>query len=60
MRHLLRRIMSLLGSSDGDDDLRDEIDAHRALKEAALVRTGLTPDEAARASRREMGNLTLA
>ena len=60
MRHVLRRILNLLRSTAADDDLGDEIDAHRALKEAALVRTGVRPEEAARASQRAMGNVTLA
>src|SRR4051794_27898261 len=41
-------------------DLDDEIETHRMLRQAALERSGLAPDEAARASRMALGNVTLA
>jgi putative ABC transport system permease protein len=43
-----------------DTDLREEIEAHRTLRQAALERDGLGPDDAAEASRRAIGNVTLA
>ena len=43
-----------------DADLREEIETHRALRQAALERDGLASDDAAWASRRAMGNVTLA
>jgi putative ABC transport system permease protein len=50
----------LLRIGDAEDDLRAEIDAHRAMKEHALKQAGVRADEAERASRRAMGNVTLA
>ena len=40
--------------------LREEMETHRALRQAALERDGLASDDAARASQRAMGNVTLA
>lgn len=41
-------------------DLQEELDTHRAMRQAQLERDGLTPSEAAEASRRSLGNVTLA
>jgi putative ABC transport system permease protein len=60
MTAILRRLLYLLRRSRHDADLRDEIEAHRAHRQDALERDGLAPDAAARASRRAMGNVTLA
>ncbi|HET9262227.1 MAG TPA: ABC transporter permease [Vicinamibacterales bacterium] len=60
MSALLRRLMYLLRRSRHDADLRDEIEAHRAHRRDALERGGLAPGDAARASQRAMGNVTLA
>jgi putative ABC transport system permease protein len=60
MNTLVRRLLQILRWSRHDTDLRDEIEAHRALRQAALERDGLGPDEAAQASRRAMGSVTLA
>ena len=60
MSALLRRLMYFLGRSRHDADLRDEIEAHRAHHQDALERDGLASDAAALASRRAMGNVTLA
>ena len=49
-----------LRRSRHDADLREEIETHRALRQAALERDGLAPEDAARESRRAMGNVTLA
>jgi putative ABC transport system permease protein len=57
---LLRRLLHLLGRSRHEADLRDEIEAHRAHRQDALERDGLASEAAARASRRAMGNVTLA
>ena len=43
-----------------DSDLSEEIEAHRAMKQAELERAGVAPTEAARRSRRALGNVTLA
>ncbi|MGH9160034.1 MAG: ABC transporter permease [Vicinamibacteraceae bacterium] len=60
MSTLLRRLLYVLRGSRHDADLRDEIESHRAHRQDALERDGLEPDAAARASRRAMGNVTLA
>lgn len=41
-------------------DLREEIETHRTLRQAALERDGMPSDEAADASRRALGNVALA
>ncbi len=53
MAYLLRRARH-------DAELREEIEAHRSLRAAHLEREGLTPDDAAAASRRAIGNILLA
>ncbi len=60
MNTLFRRLLHVLRWSRHDADLREEIEAHRALRQAALERDGLGPDDAAHASHRAMGNVTLA
>jgi predicted permease len=56
----LRRLAYLLRQSRRDAELREEIEAHRALRAAHLVRDGLTPEAATDASRRAIGNVLLA
>ena len=56
----LRRLLSLLRRARRDADLHDEMEAHRAHRQDALERDGLAPDAAVRASRRAIGNVTLA
>jgi predicted permease len=56
----LRRLVYLLRQSRYDADLREEIEAHRALRAAHLERDGLTPNDADAASRRAIGNVLLA
>ncbi|HZI79266.1 MAG TPA: ADOP family duplicated permease, partial [Vicinamibacterales bacterium] len=56
----LRRLAYLLGQSQHEAELREEIEAHRALRAEHLERQGAPPDEAADASRRAMGNALLA
>jgi putative ABC transport system permease protein len=60
MNTLLQRLLNLLRRSRHDADLREEIETHRSLRQEALERDGLTPDQAADASRRALGNVTLA
>jgi putative ABC transport system permease protein len=60
MSAFFRRLLFLVRRSRHDADLRDEIETHRALRQEALERDGLAPQEARRASRRAMGNVTLA
>jgi putative ABC transport system permease protein len=60
MNTLFRRLLHLLRWSRPDADLREEIEAHRALRQDAFERGGLAPDDAAHASRRALGNVALA
>jgi putative ABC transport system permease protein len=60
MNGLFRRLLYLLRRSRHEADLRAEIEAHRALRQDAFERDGLSREEAARASRRELGNVALA
>lgn len=60
MNTLFRRLLHLLHWSRHDADLRAEIEAHRALRQDALERDGLAPEDAAHASRRALGNVGLA
>jgi putative ABC transport system permease protein len=60
MSTVFRRLLRVLQWSRHASDLREEIEAHRALRQAALERDGLRPDDAAQASRRAMGNVALA
>jgi predicted permease len=55
-----RRLVYVLRQSRHDRELREEIEAHRSLREAHLQREGLTPQEADGASRRAIGNVLLA
>ena len=55
-----RRLAYLLRQSRHDAELREEIEAHRALRAAHLEREGLTSQEAEDASRRAVGNVLLA
>src|SRR5262245_7900390 len=60
MTTLFRRLLHLLRWSRHEADLREEIEAHRALRQDAFERDGLAPPDADRASRRALGNVTLA
>jgi predicted permease len=60
MRLLFRRLLHVVRRSSHEADLRAEIEAHRAIRQDALERSGLPPDEAVRASRRALGNVALA
>ena len=60
MRTMFSRFRSLLRRSRLDDELAEEIETHRAMLQARLERSGMTPGEAAPASRRAIGNATLA
>jgi predicted permease len=57
---LFRRLLHLLRWSRHDAELREEIETHRAFRQAALERNGLGADQAKHASNRAMGNVTLA
>jgi putative ABC transport system permease protein len=60
MNTIFRRLLYVLRRSRFDADLREEIETHRALRQDALERDGLRPEDAARESHRAMGNVTLA
>jgi putative ABC transport system permease protein len=60
MGSFFRRLWYLLRRSRHDAELREELEAHRALRQARLERDGLTPAEAEDGSRRALGNVTLA
>ena len=60
MTVLLRRLLHRFGHTRRDADLREEIETHRALRQAALERDGFSADDAKWASERAMGNVTLA
>src|SRR5262245_34438326 len=53
---LLRRIRYWIQSRRADSELAEEIEFHRALKQEEFERLGLSPKDAAAASRRELGN----
>jgi putative ABC transport system permease protein len=55
-----RRLVHALRGARAAAALREEMEAHRASRQEQLEREGLTPDEAARASRKAFGNLALA
>src|SRR3954471_8487099 len=60
MKTLFQRLLYLLRWSRHGADLREEIETHRSLRQDALQRDGLGTDDAAHASRRAIGNITLA
>lgn len=57
---IFRRLRDVVRRGRRDAELREEIEAHRVLHQEALERDGLTAGEAAAASRRALGNVTLA
>src|SRR6186997_3351665 len=60
MGRWFRRLAYLLRQSRHERELREEIEAHRALRAAHLDREGLAPQQAEEASRRAIGNVLLA
>src|ERR1700754_2925704 len=60
MKTLFQRLLHVLRWSRHDADLREEIETHRSLRQEALERDGFALDQAADASRRALGNVTLA
>ncbi len=50
------RLRNSLHSAKLDRELREEMDAHSAERAEALIRRGMSPDEAAREARRRLGN----
>jgi putative ABC transport system permease protein len=60
MRKLLRRLSYWLRSRNSERDLRDEMEMHRAMEQERLERAGMSEEEARYASKRTLGNATLA
>jgi len=60
MTSLIRRLWYRVTQARHDTDLSEEIETHRQLRQAQLERGGLSPADAALASRRALGNVTLA
>jgi len=60
MKSLLRRIWYALRHRRLEADLATEIEFHRAMKARELGAAGLSPDDAARAAARALGNVRLA
>jgi predicted permease len=60
MLKLLRRLRHLIRCEDLEHSLAEEIECHRREQQEALERSGMSPEEAASASRRVLGNTTLA
>jgi putative ABC transport system permease protein len=57
---IFRRLRYFFGRSRHDANLREEIEAHRALRQDKLERDGLAPKDAVHASRRALGSVALA
>jgi predicted permease len=60
MGKLFRRLSYWVRARRAADELAEEMEQHRALQEEALRRGGLSDVDAARASRRTLGNIALA
>ena len=58
--NFLRRIWYSLRHRRIDEELAEEIESHRAMAQARLEQDALSAADAAAASQRLMGNLTLA
>jgi putative ABC transport system permease protein len=58
-RALAARLRGFLGDRGADQELDDEIETHLRLLTERYVRQGMTEAEAARAARRQFGNVTL-
>ena len=60
MRKLFRRLQHLFRSRQIERDLIEELESHRAMQQARLEASGVPASDAAYASRRALGNTTLA
>ena len=60
MSTMWRRIRAAIRGGSLEADLAEEIESHRAMVEERLRQSGLSPQDAAAASRRALGNVTLA
>ncbi|HEY9435300.1 MAG TPA: permease prefix domain 1-containing protein [Blastocatellia bacterium] len=59
LRALAARLRGLFGDRRAERELDDEIETHLRLLTERYVRQGMTEEEAARAARRQFGNVTL-
>ena len=59
MRRIIQRLLNVIRSRRGDEELTREVTSHLALIEDEHRRRGLTPDEARLAARRAMGSVAL-
>jgi putative ABC transport system permease protein len=59
LRALMTRLRRLLGRRKADLEFDDEIQAHLDLLTERYIRQGMTRDEAASATRRKFGNITM-
>lgn len=57
-RHLTRGLAGLLNPNDADQDVADEVEHYLEQATAAHIARGLSPDDARRAARSEVGNAT--
>ena len=57
---MFQRLSSLLRHRRLARELREELESHRSMVQERLERSGMSPAEAARESRRTLGNVTLA
>jgi len=60
MKDLLRRLRYLLRRQQFEDDLAEEMEFHRAMKQREFEARGETSEDAAAASRQALGNAALA
>ena len=60
MTTMWRRLWYWFTRARRDRDLREEMETHRAMRQAQLEREGLPYESARQASRRALGNVTLA
>ena len=60
MPTLVRRMAFWWRARHEADALREELEFHQAMKQEALERDGLTPEDARWAARRQIGNMTRA
>ena len=58
-RQLLRGLRALTNRRAADQDIADEVESYLAESSAAFEARGISPDDARRAARRELGNATV-
>jgi hypothetical protein len=56
IRSLLIRALNVFRRSRLENDLSDQLTAHRDMIEADLIRRGVSPQDAGRAARKAVGN----